>query len=559
MGASWLCARSGLRDRVGATLALVALAGLAGAVVVAALVGARRSETAFDRFMTATRGPDVIFQPQSHRELDQISRLPVVRAVAPFEFLAVAPHGLTPGVESGAFAGSDDRFGYRINRPLALHGRLADPAVVDEVTVNSALARRLHLEVGDRIVLDSITPEAFAAMSSGETPADAAGPAVPVRVVGIVASFLDLATNAGSPTLYPTPAFFQRYQDQVASPGPPVVLVDLQHGDADLPALQHALDVAAGDGPTSDIGTRADLSIDFEQAADVQARALVIFALLATLAGVVAAGQALSRHLARTVPDRLTTAALGMTRRQQFAIGVLETLPIAVGSALLAVPLAVAASPLLPIGLSRQAEPDPGLAFDPGIVMTGALVVGATILGRGALSAWALTRRRAPTSTPPSPLAVGLTRRNAPPPMIAGVGMAAPRQPAPMGPAARSALLAGVGGTTLLVAILTFSAGLDRLVSTPARYGSPFDRATTDAVPGRIARARAATLADQPGVGSVTVLGQATITAQGRRVAAGSVEGVGGPPRVTITDGRLPTGDDEIFMGSATLRNLAST
>ncbi len=557
MGPAWTCARSGLRHTVGATVALVVLAGVAGGVVLAAVAGAHRSDTAFDRFMNTTRGPDAIFQPQSDEELEQISALPEVSAVAPLWFMAVAPHGLTPGADGGAFAGSDERFGYRINRPVVLHGRLADPTRVDEVTMNAVMAHRLGVEPGDRVTLDGISPESFQAQASGDPATGPTGPHVRARVVGIVASFLDLATNAGSPALYPTAAFFERYQDRIASSGP-IVLVDLKQDVQDLPALQRGLEAAAGDGPASDLGTRKDLSIDFDQAAGVQARALLVFAALAALAGIVAVGQAMSRHLARTVPDRLTTAALGMTRRQRFAIGVLETLPIAIGGALIAVPLAVAASPLLPIGLSRQAEPHPGVAFDAPIVVTGALLVGLVILGRGALSAWALACRATTvteTSTP-SVICSTLARNNAPPQTVAGVGMALPGQPTPMGPAARSALLAGIAGTALLVGILTFSASLDRLVSTPARYGAPYDRATTEAVPRDVARDRAAALAEQPGVGSVTVVGEGTVTASGRTVAAGSVEGVAGGPRVTVTDGRLPASEDEVFLGSATRRNL---
>lgn len=545
-----------MRRAVGATLALVVLAAAAGGVVLAAVAGAHRSETAFDRFMDETRGPDLIFQPRNDDELRQVRDLPVVRGVAPFWFLGVAPHGLTPGLTSGAFAGGDATFGYEINRPVVREGRLADPERIDEVTVNAVLARRLDLAVGDSVTLESVTPEAFATLSAGDAPTgDVEGPSVRARVVGIVASFLDLATNAGSPTLYPTPAYFERYGDEVAAAGP-IVLVDLADGEDDVAAFQQALDEAAGDGPTPDFGTRHDLSVDFEQAAQVQARALLVFAAVAALAGIVAVGQALSRHLGRTVPDRLTTAALGMTRRQHFAIGVYETLPIAIGGAILAVPLAVAASPLLPIGLSRQAEPHPGVSFDATILVPGALLVGLVILARGSLSAWALTRRAATTAVRPSPLCAALARRGAPAPTVVGVGMAVPRQPAPLGPAARGALLAGVAGTALVAGILTFSASLDRLVSTPERYGAPFDRTTTEAIPGRVARAKATTLSEIPGVGPVTVLGQGTITALNTQVAAGSVEAVGGSPQVSVTAGRLPLAEDEVFMGSTTLRNL---
>lgn len=554
MAPSWRCARSGLRRGVGGTLALVVLVAVTGGVVLAAAAGAHRSATAFDRFMARTRGPDVIFQPTSEQQLERIRRLPIVEGAAPFWFMGVSPEGLTPGLASGAFVGDDATFGYEINRPAVRDGRLADPERVDEVTVNAVMARRLHLDVGDTVTLVSVTPEAFAGLAAGDAPDGAdAGPEVRARVVGVVASFLDLATNAGSPTLYPTPAFFERYGDEIASVGP-IVLLDLVDDEDDVPALQQAL--AVGDGPTPDIGTRHDLSVDFEQAADVQARALLIFAALAAFTGVVAVGQALARHLGRTIPDRLTTSSLGMTRCQHFAIGALACLPVAVGGALLAVPLAVAASPLLPIGLSRQAEPDPGVSFDAAILLPGALLVGLVVLGRGAVSAWALTRRTTTGSVRPDGVGAVLARYGAPVSTVVGVGMATPRQPAPLGPAARGALLAGVAGTALLAGILTFSASLDRLVSTPARYGAPFDRSTTEGIPGRVARAKAETLAEIPGVGPITIVGQGTITAFGTRVGAGSVEAVGGAPQVSVTAGRLPQTDDEVFLGSTTLRNL---
>ena len=58
MGAVWLRARAQLRGRLWASLLLVLLAGLAGGVVLAALAGARRSETALPRFLAASRTTD---------------------------------------------------------------------------------------------------------------------------------------------------------------------------------------------------------------------------------------------------------------------------------------------------------------------------------------------------------------------------------------------------------------------------------------------------------------------------------------------------------------------
>jgi hypothetical protein len=60
MGAVWLRATAQLRGRVRASLLLALLVGLTGGVVLAALVGARRSEAALPRFLAASRTTDTM-------------------------------------------------------------------------------------------------------------------------------------------------------------------------------------------------------------------------------------------------------------------------------------------------------------------------------------------------------------------------------------------------------------------------------------------------------------------------------------------------------------------
>src|SRR5215216_6701727 len=56
----WLAARAGMRRRVGATVALAMLVGLAGGVVLAAVAGASRTDTAMDRFLAYSRPDDLV-------------------------------------------------------------------------------------------------------------------------------------------------------------------------------------------------------------------------------------------------------------------------------------------------------------------------------------------------------------------------------------------------------------------------------------------------------------------------------------------------------------------
>src|SRR5437588_11681748 len=60
VAAVWLAARAQLRRRWGATVALILLVGLAGGVVIGAIAGASRTETAMKRFVDYSR-PEEVF------------------------------------------------------------------------------------------------------------------------------------------------------------------------------------------------------------------------------------------------------------------------------------------------------------------------------------------------------------------------------------------------------------------------------------------------------------------------------------------------------------------
>ena len=83
-------------------------------------------------------------------------------------------------------------------------------------------------------------------------------------------------------------------------------------------------------------------------------------------------GQAAARTLLTATQDNGTLAALGMTRRQLFTASMTETAAATVAGALGAVVIAIAVSPLTPIGPARLAEPDPGISVNAGVLAAGA-------------------------------------------------------------------------------------------------------------------------------------------------------------------------------------------
>src|SRR5690348_266112 len=63
MTAVWYRFRAELRRRWSLIAVLALLAGLAGGVALAAIAGARRTDTAYDRLVRATDAPDVLVNP----------------------------------------------------------------------------------------------------------------------------------------------------------------------------------------------------------------------------------------------------------------------------------------------------------------------------------------------------------------------------------------------------------------------------------------------------------------------------------------------------------------
>jgi len=86
MGAVWLRLRAELRQRWRGWLALAVLLGLIGGVAVTAAAGARRTDTAYSRFLRASHAADLLVTPARsgfHGYFRALARLPEVSSLAP--------------------------------------------------------------------------------------------------------------------------------------------------------------------------------------------------------------------------------------------------------------------------------------------------------------------------------------------------------------------------------------------------------------------------------------------------------------------------------------------
>ena len=578
MGAVWMLARGEIRRRWRGAIVLALLVGVVGAVVLATAAGARRSQTALARFNAYSRPEDLSLLPgttgyaPAPAQLDALRHVHDVTAVAVIRFFTLVPQGpaaiLGSGGAGGLGAAVDGAMGDLVDRPRVIAGRRANPSAIDEITIGESLAAQLHLGVGGHIDAASYSvAQVQAAINGGHgAPKSTLGPRVRLRIVGIVRRPFDLgdlgAHGAAEGIVVMTPAFNRAYVDRIGNLGV-VVLVRTSRGALDVPSVAAA---ARRIFRTSGgVSTQAVTSLGAKDAIDVLTLALWIFAGVAALAGVVAVGIVLTREISLVSVDQATLRALGVTRSQRVLATGPRALLIAAGGTLVALLGAVAASPLLPIGVARRADPDVGLHFDWVVLGLGIAAVVAVVVTIAFLAALRSTRRSTLDASGArrrtSSIIETAARAGLGPTATSGLRMALEPGRGRTAVPVRSAYLGAVFGVLGVIAVLVFASSLNQLVTTPRLYGSTWDFQAADsnfnATPTNdncgpkdfgLARVR--------GVGAVAAVCEDDIQLGGHPVTGWAftpVRGTIGPELIT---GRAPRGPDEVALGSQTLQAL---
>jgi hypothetical protein len=575
MAAVWIVARAQLRQRWRQGLVIVVLVTVVGTAALTALAGVRRTRSAPARLQAATAAPDAYagVPTDEHGRADPeqvatVGRLPGAEAIAPYAVLFMVPEDLDlpAGREFDfvASVGTDERLGRDVLRPHIVDGRRARPGRPEEIVLNEDTARALDVVAGDTMRFESYGPEQAAeAEATGTLPGTPAGPTVDLEVVGIGRSASDLASgeNFDNFPVLATPALYERYGAAIAgSEG--LVLVTLRAG-ADAAAFVRGFEAAFGDKEAfvSSANEGDELSPSLRQAIDTESIALVGFAAVVALAGLVAIGQAFARQAAASAGEQASLRAFGLAPVARSAIGMIVALPVALVGASLALAGAVAASPLLPFGLAGRAEPDPGVDVDAVVLASGGVIAVVAVLALAAGAAWRVSRqlggpfpgaasRAAPRR---SWLARRLARTGASPVATTGVHMALETGGGRSSVPVRPAIVGAVVGVTGVVAALVVGASLDRLVDSPERYGWNWDVAVfAGSEPGR-AEELAARVASRPDVAAAGAVDSRSALVAGRRVPA---NGFVGSIEPSVVEGRAPRARDEIALGADTLARV---
>ncbi len=554
-----------LRRRWRSLVVLALLVGLSAGVVLTAVAGARRGDTAFDRLWARTLpGTVVVLANQPGFDWAKVRALPEVTALGLFAvYYGAAVEGMD-GVDLGFPPGNADAF-RTVERPVVLAGRMANPNRADEAVVTPHFLTAHHKRVGDVLTVHLSTPaQADAGDDASQTPP--AGPQVKLRIVGVIRTPFGLDSVGDSGGVIPSYGLVTRYRADIMGDKPSVsatylnAIIRLKGGEAAIPAFRADLARVSGRSDIDVLDENIWVGAPVRTVTGYEAACLLAFGLAALLAALVLVGQSVSRYASAAVAELLVLRAVGLTRRQAASSAALAPGLAAVAGATLGAAAAIVASNWTPIGAASLAEPSPGISADWLVLGTGWAASVLLVLAATAAIAWTALRAGPAALARRSPAVAAGARAGLPVPALVGARFALEPGRGRAAVPVRPALAGAVAGVLGVLAALTFSAGISDAVANPARFGQTWQLTTFYGVDGQdfapAAAASRAAAADRDVTGFLDLrIG----SAQSGRVSVESytyapVDGKQVP--MVLTAGRMPAGPGEIALAPTTAREL---
>ena len=379
MATVWLELRADLRQRWRALLSLALLLGLIGGVVLTAAAGARRTDTAYPRLLSWANATQVDLIPAANgypadyyaalAKLPQVAQLST--AVLYQVVLPTARHAYNNQVT--AMSSPDHAIGVSADKVKVLAGRPFDPDTPGQAMIDPQLAALEHVGPGGTLRLLGVPND------PNGSPDFAKRVPVSFRVTAVVVfdtQIVPIGGGSGSGNIEPTAL--------VSSFPVPGAASTMSYGNeaqirlrpgATVDSLSRAATALAKRYPDTS-GQILAISQATQVAATQQAIrplaiALAAFAALAGLIALAVIGQLLSRQLALDAAEFPVLRAIGATRASLVALSLARLAIVTVAGGVIAVVVAIAASPLMPIGPARLAEPHPGTEVNVAVLGAG--------------------------------------------------------------------------------------------------------------------------------------------------------------------------------------------
>ena len=504
---------------------MVLLTAVGGGICLAVAAGARRTAGAYDRAIDLTNGGEL----GSSYVPDELDKLPAIIESMPAiddYTQAVGFQVILPDVGVTGFAA----FAYYndpvvLERPLILEGRM--PVAANEVFLNEASATRAGASVGQslNVVIANVD---FTELSPPER--------LVVVGVGLLPDEIYEDETGAKPAMIFGQEFVAPHRGLVAW-GAVIVSVAPNAERAD--AIAQMLDR----GLTIDNDRRTD-----REQARAAIRPLVVtlgaLALLAGLATIVVIGQGLHRLMQRSLADERGLAASGCSRAMLVAADVGVAVTVGIAGAIGAITVAILASPLFPQGRARRIDDLRGFDVDGTTLGLGAAALLVALVALIAVSSLRPSRPGEPRPGS-SPSILGAS-----PAISTGVRFATGRR------GLLGAVSGAAVGLTSIIAAVTFTGSMDHLVARPELAGFNWDLVGRDSYAVIDAEAVADRLRDNADVERITGLTFADVEVDGTPLPASVWAATKGSPWPSLTNGRAPSGPNEILMGEKTMADL---
>ena len=378
-----------LRRRWRSYVGVALLLGLMGGLSLFAIAGARRTQSSYARFLRASESSTMSVTTSENFDQaanDAIASLPGVQRSRTYVGFSVSVlvDGRPDFSQEFEAKGTFDGLFFDQDRFSATKGRLPDPGRPDEVAFNELAAAKFGYRVGQRIEIgvysleQSVDPTFFAA------------PTPPVHrlavtIVGIGEFPEEVIHDDGDrdEQLLLTPAFSDSVS-RYATYG--VQGLILTNGDADVGRIRAEIDKLVPPGSVEFHTTSVDVA-HARQALRPLSIPLALFGAIAGIVGLVLGAQALARLHRGHHEERAQLRVFGAPPRSIASTSLIPLAAVVIAGVVIAVVIAIAASPLMPIGPVRRVEAA-SVDFDVLVLLAGALAMFVALLSISTLIVW---------------------------------------------------------------------------------------------------------------------------------------------------------------------------
>ena len=457
------------------------LIALVGGVSLASVAGARATQSAFPAFLQSTNPSDINIDngPYDPSLLRRAAHLPGVTSLQTYVALNIAPihpNG-TPNFETPIgnveVVGTLHRLYIDQDKIAIVAGRMLNPKSPDEVVISKFAADVTGLHVGERIQEGIFSNSQL--NGAGITTA-AANERLNLDVVGI-GIFNDEVVQDDVdriPRMVISPALSDRLTSCCVSYA--WTGIKLSRGPAGVQSFLHAY---SEHFPLSSLAYYHVTSVieeQAEQSVKPEALALGLFGLIAGAAVLLIAAQAIARLVNELSFDREVLRSLGADPVDTLLDGMVGLGGAVLFGSLGAAVVAVALSPIAPLGPVREVEAHHGVSFDWTVLGMGTAALFAILLALAFLLSYrhaphlvAVRHRHNPQRG--SALVSAAASAGLSVPATTGIRFALERGRGRSAVPVRSSILGTLLAVVVVVASLTFGNSLDTFISHPPLYG----------------------------------------------------------------------------------------